>query len=160
MHWLKDKVLGQFTAMVGRICHLTKNVVTSMGAGSKYVMLKSFDATKFSETGEFLLNVVKEAQQIALDLYGVTCNAVVTDNAHNMVLMGKLLTGEADRKQIEDDLGADEYEDGDETEENNLDDGFVFPGMFHSRCHAHIDNLVLKDIDKYSRSVGVPSGIR
>lgn len=116
-----------------------KNVVTSMGTGPDFVMLKSLDATKVSETGEFLLSVVKESQRIAQNIYRVTCNAVVTDNAnapyyYKYGTLGKLLAGEAVTIDNEKELEAQGYED-DEV------DNLAFPGMFHSRCHAHIANI-------------------
>lgn len=126
-----------------------KNVVTSMGTGPDFVMLKSFDATKVSETGEFLISVVKESQRIAQDVYGVTCNAVVTDNAPNMVLMGKLLAGEAVTIDNEEELEAQGYEDDEDNEEPDSVDNLAFPGMFHSRCHAHIANIALKGVGKH-----------
>lgn len=137
-----------------------KKVVTSMAAGPQFVMIKSFDATKVSETGEYLLKVVKETQQIAKDLYGVTCNAVVTDNAPNMILMGKLLAGEGDLNERDDEFEEPENEDDEDLELNNLEDEFVFPGMFHSRCHAHIANLVLKDIGKHLKLTALVDKIK
>lgn len=106
-----------------------KNLVTSMGAGQDFVMLKSFDATMTSETGDYILKAIKESQKLAIDLYGVTCNAVVTDNAPNMVLMGKLMAGEVDRRQAED-------EDQDDEDFGYIDDDseavLAIPDMFHS----------------------------
>lgn len=88
-----------------------KNLVTSMRAGKRNVMIKSFDATRASETGQYILDAVKEAQKLAKEVYGVTCNAVVTDKAPNMVLMGKIMAGE-----IQADL--DELEEEDEEDED------------------------------------------
>lgn len=36
----------------------------------------------------------------------------------------------------------------------------MFPGMFHSRCHAHIANLVLKDIGKHLKLTALVDKIK
>lgn len=131
-------------------------VVTTMGVGDEFVLLKSYDASQTSETGQYLVEVVKESQTIAQSQYGVTCNTVVTDNAANMVLMGKLLrkgvVSESDTEDdiIDEDINEPGFENADdEGVEEPPKDVLKLPDMFHSRCHAHLANLVLKEIGKY-----------
>lgn len=121
-------------------------------AGNQFIVLKSFDSSTQAETGSYLASVVKEAQKLAHDKYGVHCNAVVTDNATNMISMGRIVEkgGANDDVDSETDYVYEEedsegiYDGVEEVEAPEIE----MMGMFHSRCHAQITNLLLKDLHK------------
>lgn len=72
----------------------SKNVVSiihSAGANSCRAFLKAFDMTGISETGDKLSEIVNDSTDIAKQLYNTNIYAVVSDNAANMVKMGKNL---------------------------------------------------------------------
>ncbi|XP_029165619.1 uncharacterized protein LOC114936546, partial [Nylanderia fulva] len=68
----------------------TKTVVTMLhNAKGSTAFLNAWDMTEESETGDKLTEIVNESIQIAKDLYETTVYAVVSDNAANMLKMGR-----------------------------------------------------------------------
>lgn len=70
----------------------TKNVVTMLQtANGKSCFLESFDFSGSSETGEALAEVCEQSLSLAKDKYNTEIYAVVSDNAANMLKMGRLV---------------------------------------------------------------------
>lgn len=68
----------------------TKTVVTILhNAKGPAAFLNAWDVTSESETSDKLTDLVNKSIQIAMDLYGTTIYAVVSDNAASMIKMGK-----------------------------------------------------------------------
>lgn len=69
----------------------TKNVVCVLRNASKKqkVFLESYDFSGLKETATALKKVVNEVTELAMDLYGTTIYAVVSDNVSSMIAMGK-----------------------------------------------------------------------
>lgn len=69
----------------------TKNVVCVLHNASKkqQVFLESYDFSGLKETATALEKVVNEATELAMDLYGTTIYAIVSDNVSSMIAMGK-----------------------------------------------------------------------
>ena len=72
----------------------TKNVVTLIHnpcgtSGNESVFLEAFDMSGLPETSEALCNVVSESRKLAKERHNVNIYCTVSDNASNMVRMGK-----------------------------------------------------------------------
>ena len=66
------------------------NVVTMLStATDQKIFLESFDFSNIRETGSNLLEAVNESIKIAKDRYNATVTSILSDNAANMVNMGK-----------------------------------------------------------------------
>lgn len=71
----------------------TKNVVTMVHTSDgKMSFLESYDFTGLSETGEELATIVQNSIALAKEKYDTEIYCVVSDNAANMVKMGRLIT--------------------------------------------------------------------
>lgn len=71
----------------------TKNVACLLhSATGESVFLESFDLTGIKETGEELADIIEKCLILALDKYQTRIYAVVSDNAANMMKMGRLTT--------------------------------------------------------------------
>jgi len=71
----------------------TKNVACLLhSATGEAVFLESFDLTGIRETGEELADIIEQCLKLALEKYQTHIYAVVTDNAANMMKMGRLTT--------------------------------------------------------------------
>lgn len=69
----------------------TKNVVTMLQkAGGQSTFLESYDFSDLRETGEMLAEICESSIEIARNRYGSRVYAVVSDNASNMMKMGRL----------------------------------------------------------------------
>lgn len=67
-----------------------QNVICTIHcAGSKGLFLNSWDMTGVSESGDELKRIVDEAVVLANDKFDIKIYAVVSDNASNMIKMGK-----------------------------------------------------------------------
>lgn len=69
----------------------TKNVVCVLHNASKkqQVFLESYDFSGLQETATALKKVVNEVTELAMDLYGTTIYAIVSDNVSSMIAMAK-----------------------------------------------------------------------
>lgn len=94
----------------------TKNAAVMLDVGQRNVLVHSYNISKEGEDAEVLNDVVIDAAAQCKKLYDVDCEVVVTDNAPNMVKMGREIN------------------------------------LTHSRCQAHICNLLLKDLGKMMKT--------
>lgn len=70
----------------------TKNVVTMIHNNYGHVaFLESFDFSEQSETGEELSKIVLKSTELAKEKYSTKIYAVVSDNASNMLKMGRIV---------------------------------------------------------------------
>lgn len=93
---LNKTIVPKFTALLidgwKNSAKNSKNVVTMLQtADGNSCFLESYDFSESSETGEALAEVCKKSVELAKQRYGTTVYAVVSDNAANMIKMGRLI---------------------------------------------------------------------
>lgn len=101
----------------------TKMVGTMIQTMKISVFLDAYDISLTGDGSVFLVEIVEKAIRKAKTLYNAKIKTVVSDNARNMIRMGKDVS------------------------------------IMHSRCHAHIFNLLMKDIAATGDRPGVISNI-
>lgn len=95
----------------------TKNVVTMLhnaNAEKKFVL--AIDLSEESETGDRLTEIVKSSRKVCKEKYNTDIYCVVSDNAKNMLKMGKNLSSDSDFE------------------------------MWSNTCSSHTGNLLAKDV--------------
>lgn len=72
-------------------CANRKTVVALLECEEKYVILKSYDSTMMSETGQVLAGIARSARDLALKRYEVTARFIIAENAASIILISEII---------------------------------------------------------------------